>query len=325
MKILFVNADAAKPQCAIYQAGLLYADALRFCESFDLTYYEASSGKAEYLPDPTGYDAVIFNYQHVSMSIMPPEYFSYCRKAIGFLYEARLKPEQSPMHFGDQTCGQLFDILMVPDPTMKPCRKREDKKWSVPRVVPRFPDHRNNNHPVWVGTFGFPSPWKALDDIVRMMNDEYPEAVFRLNFAPASHQDGTGLQEMMESFANDLRGIAKPGIEIRFSQEYMDQDRLIKWLAQNSVNVFLAKEQRSIETGGALLASTDMAIAARKPIMVSPTLEARHLSQLCYPSLKDAERGQGTIVGNGDVDRLYESWTPQNFAARVDELVRGHL
>lgn len=315
-KILFVNSDAAKPQCAIYQAGLIYSDALRLCESFDLTYYEASNGKAEYLPDPTGYDAVIFNYQHVSMSIMPPEYFSYCRVAIGFLYEARLKPELSPMHFGDQTCGQLFDIIMSPDPTLKSCQRI----WGAPRVVPRFPDHRSNNNPVWIGTFGFPSPWKALDDVVRMMNDEYPEAIFRLNFAPASHQDGTGLREMMTEITNDLRRIARPGIEIRFTQNYMDRDLLIRWLAQNDLNVFMANEQRGIETGGALLASTDLAIAARQPIMVSPTLEARHIGRCAESSLKMAIEST-----RGYVESLYNEWSPQNFAARVDELVRERL
>lgn len=317
MKILFVNADAAKPQCAIYQAGKAAYDALRLSKAHEFSYFEITSGVTEHMPDPTPYDAVLFNYQHVSMSMVPIEYFFACRRAIGYLYEARKEPQFSPTHFGPSiNCDRLFTQIITPDPTLR----YEDfyrRIISVPRIVPRAPVWMQHNDPVWVGTFGFPSPWKALDEVIMMMNEEFEHAVFRLNFAHASHQEGTPLHDMMMDSIDNLKKLAHPGIEVRVTTDYLDDSALIRWLAENDVNVFLAKEERSIQTGGALLASTDMAIAAQRPILVSRTEEARHLQLCATGSIKKA-----IAHTMGYVEQYYEDWSPEKFARSIDRQLR---
>jgi len=313
-KILFINSDSAKPRCAIFQAGKIYADAMRLCKEFELTYTEVYTGGET--PDLEGYDAVIFNYQHVSMQIMPPAYFSYCPVAIGFLYEARLDPADSPVHFGGLKAGELFDILISPDPTLVSM----SKVWAVPRVIQRWRGERIPQDITTISTFGFPSPWKDLKRVVEMMNEEFTEGIFRLNFSSASHQVDTDLQNMMIAIANELVFLAKPRIKILFTQEYMTDVGLVRWLSDSDLNVFLAKEERGIQTGGALLASADMAIAAQAPLLVSDNIEARHLKGCKWKSLKEA-----IMYGAGATKYLYDIWSPENFASKMDEFVREYL
>jgi hypothetical protein len=314
MKALFLNADASKQRCAIYQAGLIYSDAFKLCKELEITYAEISPGCK--MPDPRPYDAVIFNYQHVSMSMLPPRYLDDCKKKIGFLYEARLYPLLSPTHFGNVACGAIFDHVITPDPTCESNRN----VWSTGRVVPYSADCACKNDPPVIGTFGFPSPWKNLSGVVEMLNDEYEQATFQINFAPASHQEGTGLQEYMRQCVLDLTKLSKPGVNVMFTEEYMTDDALVDWLSKNDLNVFMASEERGRITGGALLASTDIAIAARKPILVSKTLEARHLEGLTANSIHAA------IAENGkEVRRLHAEWSPANFARQIDQYVLAYL
>ena len=325
-KFLFINADRSLPQCAIFQAGKVYADALRLCTEFELEYHEVGSedidGEIINLPSPYDHDAVIFNYQHVSSKIIPPVYINSCPVAIGFLYEARQDPASSPLHFDDLLVGQVFDVIISPDPTLE----SSPRVWGTDRVIPRNVTSYtiNNPYPV-ISTFGFPSPWKDLDTVVRMMCDEFKKATFRINYAPASHQQGMAVggvsfEVMAFEMIDSLRHLIRPGIDISYTSKYMTDSELISWLSESSLNVFMAKEERGIQTGGALLASVDVAIAAMKPILVSNNIEARHLAGLYGDTLE-----YSMIHSPSSVRHYYQTWTAENFAAKIDNLVRGYL
>ena len=315
-KALFINADSSKPHCAVFQAGKIYGAAMQESKELEIDYIEVGDGST--LPDPTLYDAVIFNYQHLTMQIMPPEYFSLCKIAIGFLYEARLDPSSSPLHIPDLMAGQLFDVLISPDPTFE----STPKVWGMPRVIPRLlPPYlgQSGRHVPLIKTFGFPSPWKNLSGVIEMMNDEFEEATFQLNFSRASHQEGTPLHERQIEAALALKDIAKPGILVEVTQEYKTDEELVAWLNDSDLNVFLSYPERGIQTGGALLASADMAISAQRPLLVSDSIEVRHLELAKGPSLKEAMKN-----GRG-IEYLYEVWSPENFAIKFDEHVREYL
>lgn len=314
MRALFLNADASKPNCALYDAGITYAEAFRLCKNLDVTCEDIGSETG--LPDPTKYDLVIFNYQHVTCQFIPLEYFQACKKAAAFLYEARLDPAQSPTHVP----GIPFSILISPDPTLE----TRSGVWSAPRVIPRHefnPKALPLGGPPIISTYGFPSPWKDFDAVIRHLNDDFDEAIFRVNFPLNSHQVGTGLPEMMRKLAMEIPVRLKNGITFQYSENLMSRPELIDWLTASDLNVFLAKAERGAITGGALLASTDLAIAARAPLMVSDTVEARHLSQFKYGRMREAICEQNV----DDVRELYNRWSPEAFAEVIDRHVEQYL
>ena len=316
-KILFINSNSDMPRCAIFEAGRRYGAAMKLCKEFELEYAEVPADVDKLTTPLDQYDAVIFNYQHVASSIISPVVFNQARVAIGFLYEARLKPEESPMHFGDLMAGQLFDIILSPDPTLETTRR----VWSVPRVVPRATHLANIGNCVFlVSTFGFPSPWKQLGAVVDMLNDEYDEAVFRINFAPASWQEDTNLRAVAEGQIDEAQQRCKPGIRIEATNHYMTEESLINWLHESDVNVFLASPERGAQTGGALLASADLAISAQRPLLISDTVEARH-----FPSSLRGGFLCESALYSGIVEHLYKLWSPKNFADAMDKLVRENL
>ena len=129
------------------------------------------------------------------------------------------------------------------------------------------------------------------------------------------------MHEAMGDLAKDMRTAFKPEIAMEFTQEYMDRQELVNWLGQSDLNIFLATPERGEITGGALLASTDLAITSRAPLMVSKTLEARHLQQFMYETITEAICEQNAQ----DVEAAYEAWSPEAFAASIDEHAEKYL
>lgn len=317
-KALFLNSDRRKPICALYQAGLNYAQAMSTCQNLQVTYCDAPPD------DPriniSQYDVLIFNYQHVTCQWMPPEIFSVDIPKWAFLYEACQQPDiQTPTHTG-QNIMEMFDKILVPDPTLT----SSESIWGLPRVVPRHSEFKDPGlgSEISVGTFGIPSPWKDISGLIRMMNQEYSEAtnaVLRMQFSHGSHQEGTQLDREWDGYLFELAKKLRPGIRMEVNREYMSQEDLITWLSGNHLNAFLASPERGRITKGALLASTDIAIAAGRPIIVSDTVEARHLKDLIAPTLSRAMAHNGSVVKD-----LYHRWSPENFASYLDRLVEAH-
>lgn len=325
IKTLFLNANSDKPQCAIYTAGRRYFAGFDRCETLDVKYVEL--GNSGSLPNPQEYDLVIVNYQHVSAELIPMEFYSYCPTLVGFTYEARLSPGKSPMT-GGEWMDEVFDIVMSPDPTLE----TTEYIWAVPRIAPRIYSLSeppiSAKHPI-ISTFGLPSPLKRLDKIITMMNDEFTEGTFRLNFPKASHQEGivnsdsqNDQDEDMLALIEEVKGLAKPGIDVVFTRHFMDESDLIQWLHMSDLNVFFSDESRAEKTGGALLASADIAISALKPLLVSDNLETRHLNNFVFGSLGGAIESQSLRLS---CNITYMNWSPENFATRVDEMVREYL
>lgn len=318
LKFLFLNADSSKPQCAVYQAGKIYAEALKLCETLEIRYVDVPAPAQDAGILLNGWDGIIFNYQHVTMQMLGENIFKLPLKRVGFFYEARSDPWSSPMHFN---CWPMdaFDTVISPDPTLS----STERCWGVPRVIPRNPAGDwiiNDTTPTpIISTYGFPSPWKDLTTVIQMINEEYDTATFRMNFGHASHQENTELDRAWGKVCEELTKLAKPGIKVQFTRNYMSDEKLISWLASSDLNIFLASPVRGRITGGALLASTDLAITARAPIMVSDTVEARHLEGLKFKTLHEAIQ-----KGGEEVRRLYNLWSPKKFAARIDELVREY-
>ena len=308
---IFINADKNKPVCSIYYRGLSAYDSIKLSKVADIEYCDVSSD-IEIPYYINNYDFVIFNYHSTTMANISPKLQSEITiPTIGLIWDMpKMANKVSHWH-------NSFTYAIYPDPLLK---TDDDSIWQFDRIVPRtdfsFRDV-NIDNPI-ISTFGIPDDRKSIDGIMDAINQEFDQATFRINFSPGSHIPGAGLSEIRRR-SEIAAQKAKPGIEVVYSESFMEFDQLMKWLNDSDLNIFFYDKSRDQTHLRNLPSTLDDAIAAKRPIAVSDNECTMHFTQYQNPyplsSLKE-------IMKSGDtIQKLYDLWSPQNFASRLD----GHL
>ena len=299
-----LNCEAAK--CSIYESGLMFWNALRDGTEFDLSYREISTFHD--IPQH-GFDFYLFNYHHTTMLWLDTRRLAELPGAkLTFVLEMTAT---DPFAF----CPSAdFDAYLVPDPTH---RCADPRVFAVPRpleaasalpvfVPPAVP---------WIGTFGFATPGKGFESVVQAVGAEFDRAVVRINMPLATHADPSG--ELARQYAKRCQELAKPGIEVRTTHEYLDKQALIRWCAQNTLNAFLYDRN---QTG--LAATTDQALASGRPLVVSRCDTFRHIHEHLRPypelTLREAIATSATAVA-----RMLDLWSPRSFRAHFLRVLEG--
>jgi hypothetical protein len=306
MKGLFVNSKRAKD--SIYESGYMVYRSLKFSSKFDLDYVEIDANEREISTD---YDFYVFNYHMVTMQWLQT---GSLRKNLGFCITIIL--EVAPNDPFVYCSSKDFDAYCVLDPTLKIKNK---KVYAFPRPLEKIAVERfaeKNDIPV-IGSFGFATKGKGFHHVVEAVNKEFDKAVVRINiphgdFVPDSNQYAQYLSEL-------CRSIAKPGIEVLITHEFMTKEMLVKWCSENTLNCFLY--DRNIP---GLAATTDQAIVSGRPLAVSKNDTFRHILNylLPYPefSLRDSISKSGEQVA-----RMQHDWSPEKFAGHFEFLLDENL
>jgi hypothetical protein len=169
-----------------------------------------------------------------------------------------------------------FDAYLVLDPTVA-CLNA--KVYPFPRPIEPAPPLDmlpTYSHPV-LGTFGMPTLGKGFDKVVVAANREFDSATIRMNI-PTGDYVSEAQQREVEATIQALPVLAKPGIEVLITREFMDKAALIRWCSQNTLNVFLY--DRSMV---GLAATTDQAISSGRPLAVSANDTFRHIHSFLTP------------------------------------------
>ncbi len=289
---VFLNCP--KANCSIFESGVMFYRVLAGAEDYTLDYRTVRT----FADIPGGYDFYLFNYHHVTMSLLDT---GRIRDLPGF--KATFVLEMRP---GDPfvLCPDHFDAYCVPDPTM---RHPDPRVYAFPRPleeVEDLPPYVDPGIPL-IGSFGFATAGKGFDMVVWAVNKEFDRAVVRLNIPPATYGDLTG--EAAREMARTCRKIAKPGVEVLVSHEYLSKEELIRWCATNTINLFFYDRDLP-----GLAATTDQAVAAGRPLLVSPCDTFRHIHEYItpYPGLSIREAVETTLEAVG---RMREAWSPSRF------------
>jgi len=299
-KGVFLNCPPAN--CSIYESGVMFYKALAGDEGYLLEYKTIR----RFEDIPGGYDFYFFNYHHVTMSWLDTD-------RIGDLpgFRATFVLEMLP---GDPFvyCPDVFDAYCVPDPTMK---SPDPRVYAFPRpleVVEDLPGFVDPGIPV-IGSFGFATQGKGFETVVWAVNKEYEKAVIRLNIPPATFADADGREAAR--MAALCKAMAKPGVEVLVSHDYLSKEELIRWCATNTINVFLYDRKQP-----GLAATTDQAVTAGRPLLVSPCDTFRHIHPYIRPypglSIRDA-----VLETREKVLQMRRDWHPSRFQERFKRVL----
>jgi hypothetical protein len=271
---------------------------------FSLDYIEL---KKENLLIPGNYDFYLFNYHFsttgwldtksikklpglkgtIILEVLPNDPFVYC----------------SPFD---------FDFYCVLDPSMT---FRHRKVFAFPRPLDEYrgPLSTKENEIPIIGSFGFATKGKGFEHVVEAVNKEFDKAIVRINIPHGSYVDAS--HQYAKALAEKCTAIAKEGITVQVTHDFMSKDALIYWCSENTLNCFLY--DRSMP---GLAATTDQAITSEKPLAVSDNETFRHITKFMrpYPSqpLKESISKSPTIV-----KRIKQEWSSASFMKLFEKMI----
>lgn len=281
--ILFINNVNAA--CGVYQHGRLVYNLLEGSTDYTTHYRECDNIRS--LSDAYNTlhpDIIIYNYHPALFQFLADNYMvlrSYDNtKHIGLITDGTadvlLNPEihdnLRPLGpVGTAFCPQIFDRYLFMDPETV---ETQYIKHVLP-TIPYFDETKSNteNRKITVGSFGFGGQDKGFDDLIKMVESEFDEAIIKVHIPFATYGDSEGVGA--KARVNEcLASITKPGIELEATHDFMPESAVLDYLHSNDINIFLYND---IYGSQGIASTPHFAIAVNKPFLVSNTSKTRHL------------------------------------------------
>ncbi len=297
--ILFVNSE--EPQCGVHQYGKRVHQIIQKSKRYAFPYI---TDLRAFWPTFDQYkpEAVIFNYYPSTMQWINHEFLAkvpvpkialYHEVEItGFNYYIHLDPTffEKDNHF---TSGRpLFEY---------------NKTWVLPTI------------PV-IGSFGFGFENKGFDKIVTRVQSEFDEAIIRFHMPYAKFGDDDGVSA--RRIASNCKSlITKPSIRLEITHHFMEDEELLDFLAQNTINCFFFDNMY----GRGISSSTDYALSVKRPIAITNNWMHRHMRNF-QPTITIDNASLRWIIENGDVLQPYRDlWSSNNLIRDYERILDAIL
>ncbi|MEO5684279.1 MAG: methyltransferase domain-containing protein [Chitinophagaceae bacterium] len=318
-KILFVSHPQKK--CGVHEFGVSTANVLKSSALYDFIYAECGSMDAlyaaikEYKPVLIIYNYHISTLPWLTEKIIHTKYRSLNRKIgipqVGIMHEVTQQR-------ADTANDQLFDYHIAPDPTLL---LQNPLVFKTGRLVPAY-----ENHFVWpavptIGSFGFATPNKGFEEIIKAVQQEFDSAVIRFNIPAAdfADKDGSSAHKLVEDCK---KLITKPGISLVATHDFLDNSGVLDFLAGNTLNIFLYQDT----SNRGISSTADYALAVDRPLAISDSIMFRHLHGL-QPSIIYGKSTLQQIVENGTrhLHKLTKEWNAPNLVWDYERIVTAVL
>lgn len=272
-------------ECGVHQFGKLVFSGLAASQKYTFRYCAVSSPEeVQVAVQEVKPSAVLVNWHRSTMAWAPQDLFwSLGVPTIGIMHEMTEE-------LGNKSTDVQFDYYITHDPS---ARFSNPIYFSSARPVPPFDKHVAPPARLTIGTFGFASPSKDFAGLVARINAEFDDCLIRINMPNSFFNDADGASA--RAVAERCRkAITKPNIDLVVSHDFMPVDRIIEFLAGNSLNAFFYSDQY----GRGISSATDLAIAAGRPIALRRVPMFRHLFDV-DPGMFVEQRSLKEILESG--------------------------
>ena len=328
--IIFVS--HLKKQCGVFEFGKNIFNAISTSEKYNIIWLECNSlqqlnnAVLEFMPA-----AIIYNYHPATMpwlcqKIGPKFYKNNVHEIdilqIGIIHEITQEIADNATNYRkeylvrsyDKLANVLFDYYIAADPTLL---LRNPFVYKTGRLVPTYTNKYALPVIPTIGSFGFGTPKKGFEKIVTQVQEEFDEAIIRLNIPFADYGDTDG-SKARQIAANCKALINKKGIKLELTHDFLDDKEMLNFLAQNSINVFLYEDA----AGRGLSSAIDNSLAVQRPLAVSNSSMFRHILQNT-PSVCIENSSLKQIISNGfePLQNLLVQWNAQNIKWEYDRIL----
>lgn len=300
-------------QCGVHQFGVSIAKVLSKSKKYNFQYAECSNSK-EYFNVVNKYRpcAIIYNYH--------PSTLTWVKRKITRKIDV---PHIDIIHevtqeIADGIDDSFFDYHIAADPVLL---LKNPLVFKTGRLVRRIENQYDMPEIPTIGSFGFATEGKGFDRLVSTVQEEFDNAIIRLNIPFATFADPNGIAALAISKQCE-RLIVKPGIKLEVNHAFLSVEKVLDFLAQNTINAFLYEENK----GRGISSVIDLALAVRRPIAITRSTMFRHMHS-AIPSVCIENSSLREIIKNGfePVDHFYEEWNEANLIWDYERIIESVL
>jgi hypothetical protein len=179
----------------------------------------------------------------------------------------------------------------------------------------------NGNYPTnvvtTIGSFGFGFKHKQFPLIVRKVNEEYDNAVVRINMPYQFKADPYGTLAKEEARLC-MAEATKEGIKVYITHEFMTENEILEFLAVNDVNAFFYDNSKLDSSSGA----TDFALSVDRPIAITNSPMFRHIIGKIGTAICIEEHSFKEIIlqGTDVLAPLKDKWASATLLKEFEEI-----
>lgn len=312
----FVN--TAEANCSIFESGRMVFECLKDSALYDLDYFSIDTmdvdlfnqtsllkrkGEADGGQSGTAYDFYVFNWHFITMASDIDANAIRRIAAPKFSVVLELAPGDPLM----LVPAGVFDGYIALDPSIQDM----GPIFAFPRPLemePRKGRPVSGDVPV-IGSFGFGTPAKGFELLVEAVNREFDRAKVRINIPHGKYVETDIIHAMpyAKRLEEVCRKIAKPGIDVSFSSEFLTPEGLVEWCAQNDLNCFMYT--RALP---GLSATTDQCIISGQPLLTLTNDTFRHIHRYIEPYPYQGLR-QAIATSGAHVRDIQNDWSKDKF------------
>lgn len=317
--VLFIS--HTNKQCGVHEFGYNVGQVLQQSTRYKFVYVECDSLNElhaainKYQPI-----AIIYNYYAstipwVRKKLVHTTYTSLISDIklpqIGIMHEVTQQKS-------DEADNKLFNYHIAPDPTLL---LKNPIVFKTGRLIPTYQNTYNYPETITIGSFGFATPRKGFEEIVKAVNSEFDKAIIHFNipFATFGDNDGVKAKALVD---NCKVLITKQGIELIITHDFLDKEQVLDFLAKNTINVFLYQDKE----GRGLSSTIDYALAVDRPIAVSDSIMFRHLHNI-QPSIVYGQSRLQQIINQGtaSLKHFNNEWDNENLVWEYERIIDAVL
>jgi GT2 family glycosyltransferase/SAM-dependent methyltransferase len=298
---LFFN--HTQQNCGVHEYGRLLSEKLASSEEFNLTYIEVSS-EGEFVDQclrNSSASLCFINYHPLTLPWLKRNHITGVGRAvIGIMHEFDY---QNAFYEG----SRLFDFRALIDPSVK---SRVPNVSVHPRVITGCRPLTKPRNDFTVGSFGFGTPSKRFDHVVKLVKREFDVATIRFNIPAAAFGDPYGTEaRKIASICSDM--VSGTSIRIEVTHDFLSPQTLVDFLAENTINLFCYTDEK----GRGISSAVDFAIASGRPFGVSDGTMFRHLKHIC-PEVFISKNGIRKVLESEDrpAKKLQVLWSDKNLS-----------
>ncbi len=306
-KVLFVS--HTQQLCGVHEFGLNVAAALQKSARYSFVYAECSSAD-ELLAKAARENpvAIIYNYYFSTMPWLKKKIMRKLNvRHIGIMHEVTQQK-------ADDAHDSLFQFHIAPDPSLL---LKNPIVFKTGRLVPAYDNIFQPPSIPTIGSFGFGTKGKGFENLITTVQREFDEADIRFHIPFAAFGDATGSEAKAIS-ERCRKLITKPRISLRVSHEFMTQQQLLDFLAQNTINAFFYEENK----GRGISSVIDLALAVNRPIAITGSKMFRHVFS-AMPSIcvRDATLKQIIQNGTEPLKAYRDEWCERNLIWDYERII----
>lgn len=303
--ILFVN--SVEKNCGVHSYGLRVANILKKSTS-RYKYHYCECNSMEHLRnwvDTYKPDAIIYNFHPLPMA-----WFTGC-------YAFSVK-QYMIWHEGTEHTNLKPDYWLYADSTVN----NIENKFSLPRPLLEYIglSYPANKVPI-ISSFGFGFGSKGFGRVVKTVNDQFEKALIRLHI-PFAHYGDKEKKSIENIYPGCYAEVKKPGIKLEITNDFLDDNMLLKFLAESDLNIFLYDDM----PGRGLSSVIDYALSVDRPLAINKTFMFRHIYDTT-PSICVEDNSLRDIISNGTrlLDQYKKKWSNQKMIDKFEEILNQTL